>query len=382
MATISDELAAGLTKILQLAQLDIQNQDKLFNGNGDVTITRADGSTFAAATWAKMMAATVDNIKNRGSLGVNNLNEINGTLDGAWRQPGSSNATTSRNYPETVAGSLFVMQNSANSVYGCTQMYFPYNSNIVYVRTGIANASGISSWTTWQKLAFTNDPVFTGKVVMPNQVHIRDGKAIIKSNTDSSMTFAVGSPGFDVCMLDGDGIYNNGRTDSVRGYASRKGVGSNSSATGNLWSMGWESTAKMGLYVDSSTIGFLAMQSSSDRELKKSIKYRSKEDRQMALGEVMGWKTATFKFKARGDGLIPESDTKLGFIANDLKEVSPECVEGEGLAEGDELDPTKGYSLDTVAMMAKMTQAMQAMEDQITDLQNTVNDLKAQLVSQ
>ena len=289
MATISDELAAGLTKILQLAQLDIQNQDKLFNGNGDVTITRADGSTFAAATWAKMMAATVDNIKNRGSLGVNNLNEINGTLDGAWRQPSSSNATTSRNYPETVAGSLFVMQNSANAAYGCTQMYFPYNSNIIYVRTGIANASGISSWTTWQKLAFTNDPIFTGKVVMPNQMHIRDGKAIIKSNTDTSMTFTVGSPGFDVCMLDGDGLYNNGRIDCVRGYASRKGVGQNSAVTGNLYSFGWESTAKMGLYVDSSTIGFLAMQSSSDRELKKSIKYTPKKARLVALGEVMQW---------------------------------------------------------------------------------------------
>ncbi|WP_194205823.1 pyocin knob domain-containing S74 family peptidase [Superficieibacter sp. 1612_C1] len=380
MATISDELAAGLTKILQLAQLDIQNQDKLFNGNGDVTITRADGSTFAAATWAKMMAATIDNIKNRGSLGVNNLNEINGTLDGAWRQPSTSNATTSRNYPETVAGSLFVMQNSANSLYGCTQMYFPYNSNIVYVRTGIANASGISSWTAWQKLAFTNDPVFTGKVVFPNQIHIRDGKAKITSNTENSMTFTVGG-NFDAIQLDGDGLYNNGRIDCVRGYASRKGVGQNSAVTGNLYSFGWESTAKMGLYVDSSTIGFLAMQSSSDRELKKSIKYRSKEDRLKALGEVMGWKTATFKFKARGDGLIPESDTKLGFIANDLKEVSPECVEGEGLAEGDELDPTKAFSLDTVAMMAKMTLAMQAMEDQITDLQNTVKELKAQLLS-
>lgn len=382
MATISDELAAGLTRILQLAQLDIQNLDKLFNGNGDVTIARADGSTFAAATWAKMMAATVGAVKQNGTLGTRLLNEVDGRNEGFWFQNMTSNATAARNYPEQLSGTLLVMTNNANSMAGCTQMYFVYNSNIIWIRTGLANASGISSWTAWQKLAFTNDPVFTGKVVMPNQMHIRDGKAVIKSNTDTSMTFTVGSPGFDVCMLDGDGIYNNGRTDSVRGYASRKGVGSNSSATGNLWSFGWESTAKMGLYVDSSTIGFLAMQSSSDRELKKSIKYRSKEDRLMALAEVMGWKTATFKFKARGDGLIPESDTKLGFIANDLKEVSPECVEGEGLAEGDELDPTKAFSLDTVAMMAKMTLAMQAMEDQITDLQNTVNDLKAQLVSQ
>jgi len=297
MATISDDLASGLTKTLQIAQLDLQNQDKMFSSaQTDVTLTRADGSTFAAATWAKMMAATIDNIKKRGNLGVNNLNEINGTLEGFWHQPNNSNAIASRNYPETQAGSLLVMQNGANGSTGCTQVYYPYNSNNTWIRSGIANASGIASWTTWQKLAYTNDPTFSGKVVFP--------------------------------------------------------------------------------------IGFLAMQSSSDRELKKSIKYTPKKARLVALGEVMQWATATFKFKARGDGLIPESDTKLGFIANDLKEVSPECVEGEGLAEGDELDPTKAFSLDTVAMMAKMTMAMQAMEDQITDLQNTVKNLKEKVFSQ
>ncbi|WES67180.1 pyocin knob domain-containing protein [Superficieibacter sp. HKU1] len=381
MATISDELAAGLTKILQLAQLDLQNQDKMFSSaQTDVTLTRADGSTFAASTWAKMMAATVGTIKQNGNLGTRLLNEVDGRNEGFWIQPASANATAARNYPEYVAGNLLVMQNAANGLAGCTQLYFPFNNQNVWVRTGNANASGIASWTTWQKLAFTNDPVFTGKVVFPNQIHIRDGKAKITSNTENSMTFTVGG-NFDAIQLDGDGLYNNGRIDCVRGYASRKGVGQNSAVTGNLYSFGWESTAKMGLYVDSSTIGFLAMQSSSDRQLKKLIKYTPKKARLVALGELMQWATATFKFKARGDGLIPESDTKLGFIANDLKEVSPECVEGEGLAEGDELDPTKAFSLDTVAMMAKMTLAMQAMEDQIIDLQNTVNDLKTQLDS-
>lgn len=381
MATISDDLASGLTKTLQLAQLDLQNQDKMFSSaQTDVTLTRADGSTFAAATWAKMMAATIDNIKKRGNLGVNNLNEINGTLEGFWHQPNNSNAIASRNYPETQAGSLLVMQNGANGSTGCTQFYLPYNSNNTWIRSGIANAGGIASWTTWQKLAYTNDPVFTGKVVMPNSVHIRDGQAIIKSNANNSITFTINGSN-DVCQVDGDGIYNNRTFNAVGGYASRKGLGTNGAFTGNYYGYGWDNS-KMNLYVDNSAIGALAMQSSSDRQLKKLIKYTPKKDRLVALGEVMQWATATFKFKARGDGLIPESDTKLGFIANDLKEVSPECVEGEGLAEGEELDPIKAFTLDTVAMMAKMTMAMQAMEDQITDLQNTVNDLKAKLVFQ
>ena len=376
MATISDELAVGLTKILQLAQLDIQNQDKLFNGNGDVTITRADGSTFAAATWAKMMAATIDNIKNRGSLGVNNLNEINGTLDGAWRQPSTSNATTSRNYPETVAGSLFVMQNSANAAYGCTQMYFPYNSNSVYVRTGVANAQGVSSWTTWQKLAFTSDPEFSGKVVMPGGMHLKKDKVILKAGDDNTFIITVGG-NVDVCSWNGGGLYLPQTLDAVRGFKSHMGLGSASG--NNLYCFGWDGS-RMVLYVDNTAVGSLNTSSTSDRGLKKDIKYTALDERVVALDEVMRWATATFKMKARGD-VIPESPEMLGFIANDLKAVSPECVSGQGLEEGDEPDPLKAYTLEPIAMMAKMTLAMQAMEDQITDLQNTVNDLKAQLVS-
>lgn len=394
MATISDDLASGLTKTLQLAQLDLQNQDKMFSSaQTDVTLTRADGSTFAAATWAKMMAATVGTIKQNGSLGTQDLDAVNGSLEGFWYQPSSTNATAARHYPVSSygAGALLVISDHANHVNSATQLYFIYSTNDVYVRNGTATSAGVVTWSAWQKIAYTNDPTFTGKstfaaatftgeVIVPQKITFRAGAVILKSNSNNDFTFqvqALNGSAFDSVLVNWEGLYTNGRIDSTNGYVSRRGVGA--ASTGNKYQYGWESSGKMALYVDTSTIGFLQVESVSDRELKKSIKYRSKEDRLMALGEVMGWKTATFKFKARGDGLIPESDTKLGFIANDLKQVSPECVEGEGLAEGDELDPTKAFSLDTVAMMAKMTMAMQAIEDQITDLQNTINDLKTQL---
>ncbi|WP_414163849.1 pyocin knob domain-containing S74 family peptidase [Superficieibacter sp. BNK-5] len=377
MATISDELAAGLTKILQLAQLDIQNQDKLFNGNGDVTIARADGSTFSAATWAKMMAATVDNMKKRGSLGVNNLNEINGTLDGFWTQGATSNAIASRNYPEQIAGSLLVMQNATNNAAGCTQMYFPHNNNNCYVRTGIANASGISSWSTWQKLAFTSDPEFSGKVVMPGGMHLKKDKVILTAGDDNTLIITVGGK-TDVGSWNGGGLYLPGTLDAVRGFKSHMGLGSASG--NNLYCFGWDGT-RMVLYVDNTAVGSLNTSSTSDRGLKKDIEYTPLDDRLVALEEVMRWATATFKMRARGD-VIPESPEMLGFIANDLKAVSPECVSGQGLEEDDEPDPLKAYILEPIAMMAKMTLAMQAMEDQITDLQNTVKNLKEKVFSQ
>ncbi|HHL2826955.1 TPA: tail fiber domain-containing protein, partial [Citrobacter murliniae] len=74
-------------------------------------------------------------------------------------------------------------------------------------------------------------------------------------------------------------------------------------------------------------------------------------------------------FKKRG--IIPESETKLGFIANDLVVTSPECVKGKGLEDGyDENDTTDAYSLDETAMIAKLTLSIQALQKQITELQN------------
>jgi hypothetical protein len=48
---------------------------------------------------------------------------------------------------------------------------------------------------------------------------------------------------------------------------------------------------------------------------------------------------ADFKMKARG--IIPETETMLGFIANDLITVSPECVSGKGLPEDYDIEAAR-----------------------------------------
>lgn len=131
------------------------------------------------------------------------------------------------------------------------------------------------------------------------------------------------------------------------------------------------------LWVDNSRMGALQLTTTSDRHLKKEIKYLSDKNvmgelsaSATALNEVMEWKPATFRFKKRG--IIPESETKLGFIANDLVVTSPECVKGKGLEDGyDENDTTDAYSLDETAMIAKLTLSIQALQKQITELQNS-----------
>lgn len=131
----------------------------------------------------------------------------------------------------------------------------------------------------------------------------------------------------------------------------------------------------IGLWIDSTRMGAIQLTNTSDRHLKKEIKYLSDKNvmgelsaATTALNEVMEWKPATFRFKKRG--IIPESETKLGFIANDLVVTSPECVKGKGLEDGyDENDTTDAYSLDETAMIAKLTLSIQELQKQITELQ-------------
>ncbi|ENN9327434.1 tail fiber domain-containing protein [Citrobacter freundii] len=131
------------------------------------------------------------------------------------------------------------------------------------------------------------------------------------------------------------------------------------------------------LYIDSTRVGTLQLATTSDKFLKKEIEYLSDKNvmgelsaTATALSEVMEWKPATFKFKKRG--VIPESETKLGFIANDLIIPSPECVKGKGLEEGfDENNAADAYSLDETAMIAKLTLSIQELQKQITELQGS-----------
>ena len=131
------------------------------------------------------------------------------------------------------------------------------------------------------------------------------------------------------------------------------------------------------LWVDNTRFGAIQMGEVSDKWLKDNIEYLSDKNvmgdisaTTKALSEVMEWKPATFRFKKRG--IIPESETRLGFIANDLVVTSPECVKGKGLGdEYDESDTSDAYSLDETAMIAKLTLSIQALQKQITELQNS-----------
>lgn len=165
-----------------------------------------------------------------------------------------------------------------------------------------------------------------------------------------------------------------GQMDATAGFTSRSGV--NGATDINVpWNFYWNYGGNIGLsgFAGTTNLGRITFTTSSDRELKKNIRYANNAAE--SLAEVMGWMPAYFKMKARG--VIPESDDMLGFIANDLITVSPECVGGSGLVDGyDEDNPTDAYYLKEVPMIAKLTQALQAQQKLIDDLTARVAELE------
>ncbi|MXP48872.1 tail fiber domain-containing protein [Pantoea sp. Eser] len=131
--------------------------------------------------------------------------------------------------------------------------------------------------------------------------------------------------------------------------------------------------------MDSTQVGNVTLSSTSDKGLNKDINYR--DDATKALEEVLQWRPADFKMKARG--IIPETADQLGFIANDLVKVSPECVGGKRLPEDYDIeaDPNNSdaYFLNQVPMIAKLAQALQAQHKIISEQSEIINAMGVSL---
>ena len=159
----------------------------------------------------------------------------------------------------------------------------------------------------------------------------------------------------------------------IGGYNTRRGI--NGVFGGSSFNFDWGGPTAVGanpfeLWVDGSRIGQVAFTTSSDKYLKKDIEYQ--DDNAAALEEVMQYRAVSFKYRARG--VLEESDTQYGFIAQDLVEVSPGVVRGKGLEnyDYDPENPGAGYSLDQMAIIMKLTQSVQHLQKQIQELQEVI----------
>ncbi|HGM7840473.1 TPA: tail fiber domain-containing protein [Serratia marcescens] len=164
-----------------------------------------------------------------------------------------------------------------------------------------------------------------------------------------------------------------GSTNTVyfSGIACKQGV--NGGYGSNSFSLFWNTQSQLEAWVDTTRVGGITLYAvNSDRGLKRDIVYV--DDSDAVYDQVAKWKVAKFKYKERG--IIPQSDETLGFIANDLMQYSPECVEGEGLPDDYDIskDPNNpnAYFLNQIALTAKLTQALQVAMRKIDVLENYI----------
>ncbi|HGE9172920.1 TPA: tail fiber domain-containing protein [Escherichia coli] len=159
----------------------------------------AEGGT-GASTWRQ--AAYNLNVMpyNRNSLtATDNLNNFGGLNAGVYFCASSAFATPANNYPEANAGTVVVYQNAANSNEGCTQFYYPFNTNKAYKRILRFTSPTTSTWSTWAEILTSehivpgNIPRLTGGNTWNGNQSIDTGYLTVGLKNTTATAFEIGS---------------------------------------------------------------------------------------------------------------------------------------------------------------------------------------------
>ncbi|MCE0491005.1 tail fiber domain-containing protein [Pantoea sp. Mb-10] len=323
--------------------LDFQNWQKIYSSEASVTVTRPDRTTFTGPSWGYVA-----------SQYANKLDKEGGAMTGSLFLPAL----------EITSPTPFIDFHFQSSPDDYTARIIHTEKNALEINAG----SGAISFRV-------NGGMRVGN---PN---IGGGINIFRGNGNEGALWGLSC---------GDGNFNFARGAAAGGnvhfglsvLTGHRGIhglqGQNGAAFGQPYNWYWNGS-NLEAWVGVTQIGSLVGNATSDRQLKKDIEYRS--DTAGDLAEVLQWRPATFKMKERG--IVPESDDTLGFIANDLVIASPECVNGKGLPDDYDIvaDPNNpdAYSLNVVAMVAKLTHAIQAQQKQLMARDSAIEELQKRL---
>lgn len=130
-------------------------KDANFNTVKATTFTGNLDGTAAKATADKYGTDIADNyVRKYVYVGEKDLNNIK--RGGLYAAAANTNATAERHYPENKAGSLLVLNNGADGVDGCTQIYAVFDTHNSYKREySVAD----KTWSAWRKYAFEDSTV-------------------------------------------------------------------------------------------------------------------------------------------------------------------------------------------------------------------------------
>ncbi|OUC36816.1 hypothetical protein BJP35_2950 [Enterobacter sp. J49] len=326
MNMVTAALVAQSAEALRGLNYDKQNWQSIFSGTGNVTVTLPDGSSFTGPAWNSFTQA------------------LNGKAD-------------------KVNGAVPVNQGGTGAA----------TAEGARTNLGLNTLDGMTGGVVTGSVALKSPTTENKTEIYPGSIELSSSTPFIDfhyNNTTADYTTRISEDAAGELTIKSNG---NARFGGNGGYRARAGLtGANG---GNYWNFNWVS-GQLRAYVDTSDLGAISF-SSSDRELKENIKYCDENDIHEAFNEVMRWQPASFEFRPRG--VINDQNTHLGFIANDLHSVSPQCVAGEGLPEGADIesDISSAYSLEYAALIAKLTMAIQYQQRRIEELEIKVGDAQS-----
>gem|GEM_PF-406811 len=362
-----DGLAQNIAETLTLYQRNMSGFADVMNASGDVTIT-INGA-----------AVTVPGQKSLAKKGANSdITSLSGLTTALSIAQGGTGAKTaadaltalglgSSNYPYFAGIELTNVMPFIDFHFGKDPG--DYTARIIHTETNALEVTAATGNISFR----VNGGIRAGGANYAGGINIfrgnGDANALWGLNcSDGNLNFARGDSAGRAIKMNDSVIHG------LNGVLGKQG--SDGPYQGNTWQFYWNISNQLEAWIDTSKVGIVSLSSTSDKGLKKDIKYRNDAD--TALGEVLQWRPADFKMKARG--IIPETETMLGFIANDLIAVSPECVSGKGLPEDYDIeeDPNNpdAYYLNQVPMIAKLAQAVQAQQKLINDLTARIAELE------
>jgi len=129
------------------------------NGNSQLVFRQAIDNVGNASDWMvyhtgfKPSASDINAFYSRQAslTEYDNINNLDGEHEGKYYCPANAFATPANGYPLAIAGSLLVLKNGANFPRSCTQIYYPYDRDDIWLRRLMVDGNG-SSWSAWTRV--------------------------------------------------------------------------------------------------------------------------------------------------------------------------------------------------------------------------------------
>lgn len=127
------------------------------------------------------------------NLGQKDLDTLTGEYSGLYFNGLSADCTPERHYPEKTAGALKIIRNRANGNSGCSQYYYPFNTNDRYYSRWFNAADRV--WTAWNEWRRPSDNDSFRDLIGLGRNNVRDFLTLaLRSNYSQPLSIASAHP--------------------------------------------------------------------------------------------------------------------------------------------------------------------------------------------